>query len=237
MKGGVGFPADVFFSFFFLLLRLFRGLQGGGHFWISQILVLPFPPSVCTFSIFFLGGGERGFLYRNWNLSLGAGFTFVHGVAGGRCESGNDWGKGGCFPFDFGIKKLLKFIIWFKKILTFCRGSVAGACWGCPFIMLLPSLFFDFMTQREWMYWWMTQGVVWSEGAMHAYSSRSVIKRQNLPHVFFVSDARWASINSLCIKALSLSLSPSHVYIYMYLCIHFCCMPCLFLQKKKNFGV
>lgn len=74
-------------------------------------------------------------------------------------------------------------------------------------------------------------GVVGREGGMNAcmYSSQLVIKKSKSPHVCFVFDTRWASINSLCTKTLSLSRIYVSMYIFILLYIMF--------VLQKTFGV
>lgn len=173
------------------------------------------PSPLCTFSIFFVGGGARGFLYRNWNLSRGAGFTYGHGVAGGGVKGGMMGERGSVFLLILKLRNSSSLSFDLKKLQPFAMGAlrVLYHAFVFPFLWFYGTTWVDVLMDELMD----DPGVVGREGGMNAcmYSSQLVIKTAKSPHVFFVFDTRWASINSFCTKTLSLS------HVYMYLCIHF----------------
>lgn len=55
-EGGFWFSCRYFFLFLFSLTQAFSGFTGGAFLKFPDPFFTP-PPSVCTFSIFFVGGG------------------------------------------------------------------------------------------------------------------------------------------------------------------------------------
>lgn len=90
-------------------------------------------------------------MYRNWNLSRGAGFTYGHGVAGGGVKGGMMGERGSVFLLILKLRNSSSLSFDLKKLQPFAMGALRVLA-GCPFIMLLSFLFFGFMAQRGWMY-------------------------------------------------------------------------------------
>lgn len=132
---GLVFLQMSFSLSFFSYLGFFGAYRGGAFLNFPDPCFCFSPPLSVPSLFFFLGG--RGFLYRNWNLSLGAGFTFVHGVAGGGVKVGMMGEKGGVFLLVLELKKSssLSFDSKNSNLLPWGRcGCLPGVplLWFCP---------------------------------------------------------------------------------------------------------
>lgn len=179
---------QIFFSLSFFSYLAFFGAYRGGIFEVPRSIFLPLPPLYLLY--FFLLGEGRGFLYRNWNLSRGAGFTYGHGLAGGGVKGGMMGERGSVFLLILKLRNSSSLSFDLRKLQPFAMGAlrVLYHAFVFPFLWFYGTTWVDVLMDELMD----DPGVVGREGGMNAcmYSSQLVIKTAKSPHVFFVFDTR-----------------------------------------------